>query len=981
MGTLSDSNLNWQAIPFEDWARAERTLAQLQGTGAESELFARFAGFLYKLLRDASDPDRLLLSFARWLEAVGTRLTYYRLFAEAPRLLAPVLKLMETSHSLTETLLQSPELSEILLDPNLLNRKRTRTDLQQELNRLLKPCSSFWMRLDRLRLFKNQEMVRITALDAMGKFSLPEVARALSDLADVCIQGALECCDTELRSQYPMEGSLPLVVLAMGKLGGRELNYSSDIDLIFLCADSPDFKGAREPLAYLTRLCEMLVKALTEPMRRGILFRVDLRLRPEGRFGPLVRTLSSAWHYYENWAETWERQATIKARPCAGDFRLGEQFLERLQAWIYRHQLDQADLKAVAEQKLKVEAQTQARGEWESHIKNGWGGIRDIEFSVQALQLLYGGRHPRVRVPNTLEALRRLRSARIVAPEEEHALREAYCFLRTVEHRLQMLYGHQTHTLPKESQERTRLAKRLGFDSLEAFEEALQRHRQVARQFREGVLTVETQPPEQGGIDIETLLLLGTPEGESRWLRLLQAYGFREPSSVYRVLVSSAVGTQYGESPPEVRRAFLQVLPHLLTACSRTPDPSRALHALEGFADTLPNRASLYQAFAESPEVLTRLAELAQSPVLWNRLMAHPELMDMLFGEEIVAPYAKTRAEHEQALQARLSACKSERARLANLRAYARREQLRIGARDLWGETRPTQTTEDLTALAETLLLSLLPEGVGLLLYGSFGASELGYASDWDVGFVIPDGDDVEKRTAQLQQMLQVCQQMHEVGAFAKVDTRLRPEGGAGALVRTVEGYADYFARSAEPWERLATTRLRLANPDLPFASQFLEVVDAFRYGNPPTPAELEAMHHLIQRALTERVRPDQQERHLKLGKGGLAVIEFLTQIALVQNATLADVPFPTDTLGMLEWLHRRGVLARTDYEALHQAWLFFYHLRNRLALLFEPAPEVLPAGERLEQVAISLGYPSASTLEEEFHEHWHTVSRIQKFV
>lgn len=967
-------------MPHENSAQMEHTLHRLRGDGTQAELFERFEGTLRNALQNSPDPNRLLINLDRWLESLGNRLTYYRLFAESPRLLEPLLTLMDSSQYMADALIQNPELGEILLDPKLLYRRRTKSELQRELGRLLKPCSTYWMRLDRLRLFKYQELVRITALDVMGKLSLPEVARQLSDLADVCIQGALESADTELRAQYPMEGALPLVVLAMGKLGGRELNYSSDIDLVFLCADQPNFRGAREPIAYLTRLCETVVKALSEPMRRGIVFRVDLRLRPEGRFGPIVRTLSSAWRYYEAWAEMWERQALIKARPCAGDLRLGEQFLERLQPWIYRRHLSAEDLQAIVEQRLKTEAQTQARGEWEAHVKNGWGGIRDIEFPVQALQLRYGGRYPRLRVANTLEALRRLREARLLNPETEQALREAYCFLRTVEHRLQMLYGHQTHSLPKDPAERERLARRMGFPSLDAFEATLQSHRAVARQFREQVLTPVAPPEDTLSIPQENLLLLGTPEGEGVWVPYLESLGFREPQHAYRILSAPASGTQYGESPPEVRRAFLRVLPQLLTACARTANPDRALRALEQLADAIPNRAALYHSFADSPEVLTRLAGLAQSPPLWSRLMAHLELMDMLFGEEIVAPYAKTLEEHQQSLQARLEPCKTERARLANIRAYARRETLRIGARDLWGETRPTQTAEDLTALAETLLMSLLPEGVGLILYGSLGSGEVGYASDWDVGFVIADGDDIEARTAELQQMLQRCQQLHEVGAFARVDTRLRPEGGVGALVRTVSGFADYFAHHAEPWERLAATRARLANPYLPFAGAFQEVLETFRYGVPPTPEQSEAMRHLVRRALTERVRPEHAERHLKLGRGGLAVIEFLAQWGVVHTATIEDTPLPTSTLGMLEWLYRRGWLPRPDYEALHQAWLFFYQLRNRLSLLFEPAPETLPEGERLEQVAASLGYPSARALEEEFHEHWNAVAALQRF-
>ncbi len=998
----------WQAIPFSDPARAERLWQRLQGSGLQAELFAQFAPALLNALKGTPEPDRLLLNLERWVSTLGNPLAYYRLFAESPRLMEPLLRVLGLSQYMADTILQSPELSEILLDPTLLYRKRTRTDLQRDLNRLLKPCTSHLMRLDRLRLFKQQELLRITALDLLGVATLPEVARQLSDLADVCIQSALEACDLELRSQIPMEGALPLVVIGMGKLGGRELNYSSDIDLIFIadCDAQTRFHGAREPLAYLTRLCEMVVQALSNPMRRGIVFRVDLRLRPEGRFGPIVRSLRSAWHYYEHWAEMWERQAMIKARPCAGDLRIGERFLEHLRPWVYRRHLSEDDFHAIVEQRERIEAQTKASNRWETDIKNGWGGIRDIEFAVQALQLVYGGRFPRLRTPNTLEALHRLRTARLIDPETAQALHSAYCFLRTVEHRLQLLYGHQTHTLPSDPTERALFAKRMGFDNPDAFYETLHQHRESARAFWERVARISASalaseaPPapfsqrEKGETDSPLLvgeglgvrakqnldsltLLFGTEEGATLWEGYLHQLGFRDPKRIYALLCVPAVGNQYGESPPEVRRAFQHLLPALLNACARTPDPDRTLIALEQLADALPNRAGLYQTFAESEEVLTRLAELAQSPPLWQRLLSHLEFLDMLFGEEIVAPGAKGKSAHEEALNARLQACRTERTRLANLQAYARREWLRIGARDLWGETTPLQTAQDLTALAETLLEAILPEGVYLLAFGSFGSGELGFGSDWDVAFLIPpephppkggrgDVDPLIRYSTQIQAFLQLCQQMATVSAFRPVDTRLRPEGSAGAIVRTLEGYRDYFARYAEPWERLASTRIRLINAEYP---AFQEVLDAFRYGAPPTPEEQSAMRHLILRALSERVRPEERARHLKLGHGGLAVIEFIAQWGMVHHATQADAPLPVSTLGMLEWLYKRGVLARPDYELLRRAWELQYHLRNRLCLLFDHASETLPTGEAFASLAYSLGYSDPSPLEEEFQD------------
>ncbi|MCX7993368.1 MAG: hypothetical protein N2651_06835 [Fimbriimonadales bacterium] len=960
---------------FEQPERALRLWQRWQGTGLQAELFERFAPTLADALHHAPDPDRLLLNFDRWLESLGATITYYRLFAEAPPLLLPVLAILAHSQYMTDAILQTPELSEILLDPRLLTRPRPRSELRRDLHRLLKPCTTYWMKLDRLRAFKQQEYLRLTALDVLGKATLPDLARGLSDLADVCVSAALETCHQELSAQQGTSGDHGLCVIGMGKWGGRELNYSSDIDPIFLCADDA-------PLPRVTRLAEMLVKALSESMRRGIVFRVDLRLRPEGRFGPLVRTLSSALHYYENWGEAWERQAMIKARVCAGDPRVGEQFLERIHAWVYRPALSETDFAQIVEQRERAEAQTRTRGDYETDIKSGWGGIRDIEFPTQALQLMLGGKHPRLRTPNTLDALQRLRNARVLTPAEADALHDAYCFLRTVEHRLQLQYGHQTHTLPNTPNERQRFAKQMGYHDSEGFEADLQRHRAVARHYRERVFTgMEANSPSHPML----LSVIDAPEGETLWLQTLRELGFAEPRRAYYVLRANLVGTEYGAPSPDERRAFESIVSDLMTACARTPDPDRALLGLERLAEAFPHRAALWTAYAESPEVLIRLAELAQSPVLWNRLLANLELLDMLFGEEIVARGAKTRARHEAALRERLESCRTPSARVANLAAYARREGLRIGARDLWSETTPDQTARDLTALAETLLTALWEAvapntPVVLIGFGSLGAGDIGYGSDWDIAFACADDADPEQVQTHAQEFLTHCQRLAERGAFRPVDTQLRPEGKAGALVRTLSGWREYYTRSAQPWERLAALRARpLA--DTPMTEPFLQVLNAFRYGAPPTPDALAEMQRLALRALTERIPSTQRETHLKLGLAGQATIEFLTHWLVVQHTRSESYPDSLHTTAQLEWLWRRGVLDRTDYEGLSEAWRLLYHLRNRLHLLFDPAPETLPDGERAEQVAESLNLTNASELRALLQTHQHTIrTLIQRF-
>jgi glutamine synthetase adenylyltransferase len=1074
------------AVAFEQPERAARLWARWRGDGLQAELFDRFAPTLADALQRAPYPDRLLVNCDRWLESLGATLTYYRLFAETPHALKPVLAVLGASDYMADTLLQNPELSEILLDVRLLTRPRPRSEMRRDLSRLLRACTSYWMQLDRLRAFKQQEYLRITALDLLGKATLTETMRALSDLADVCADAALEASHRELAAQQGVTGEHGFCILAMGKWGGRELNYSSDIDPIFLYRDAPRLVGAKDPTQYLLKLAEMVVKALSEPMRRGIVFRVDMRLRPEGRLGALARGVSPALHYYETWAEPWERQAMLKARPCAGDLQVGEQFLERLQPWLYRPSLSETDFAEIVRLRERAEAQARARNAYETDLKNGWGGIRDIEFSVQALQLMLGGRLPRLRTPATLDALQRLKHARILAPDEARALQDAYIFLRTAEHRLQLQFGHQTHLLPTDPKARARLAKLMGFAEPDAFEQTLARHRAVARAFRERVLRMPTSsagisqstpgtsqssagsspstpwtspssaesspstpwtspssagsspstpwtspssaesspsmpwtspssagsstrsaetavefttpslrfPLQAGGTEFvrgspreaggtlrrgeELLPLLGTDEGAVVWESVLQSLGFGEPARAYRALSASLA-----DAPPDERRAFEAILPALLTACARTPDPDRALTGLGRLADAFPSRAGLYLAFAESPEVLHRLAELAQSPALLNRLLAHLELLEMLFGEEIVARGAKSLQEHRDALAQRLERCRSASARLASLSAYMRREWLRIGARDLWSETTPLQTARDLSALARAVLPALWEQvapaqTLWLVGFGSLGAGELGYQSDWDLAFACPDDADLPTLERHAQAFLAHCQRLTEQGVFPPVDTQLRPEGKAGALVRTVSGWRAYYAQAAAPWERLAAVRAEVLNAD--GDAPIVAVLNEYRFGDAPTPDEGDEMRRLILRALTERVPSSALHTHLKLGYAGQNAIEFLTHWLVVQHATLDDHPPSTGTLTQLEWLWRRGILETADHDALREAWQMLYQVRNRLALLFDPAPEVLPDDDsRLALLARSLNYDSPDALRRMLTEHQRAVEVIAR--
>lgn len=984
-------------IPFIEPARAQRLWDNLRGKGEQARLFELFAPSFWGQIASAAEPDRALVNFERWIETLGSRLTYYRLFAETPDVLANVLRVFSVSQFLADAVIQNPELGEILLDPALLHHQKSAVDYHIELARLIAPCSTFLLKLDRMRHFKQREYLRIAALDILGYHSLPQTARAISDFADACLQTAYEICHQELSAKHEMTGEPGFAIVGMGKLGARELNYSSDVDLIFLRSDQPALTGRREPETYLIRLAESIVKALSEPMRRGILFRVDLRLRPEGRSGPIVRSLKSACHYYENWAETWERQALLKARFIAGDPQVGETFIRMMQPVVYRRKMTEQEIEEIRHQKRRSEAQVQARGEQETDIKNGWGGIREIEFTVQLLQLIHGGRHPRLRTPNTLDALKRLLNAHVIQPEDHRTISEAYEFLRTVEHRLQLLYEHQTHTLPAEPGERARFAKRMGYQEPDEFEMVLWKHREGVRAFCEryfydGEMPTDKGKEPQSAVLKPNILLLGTVEGKTEWLSYLTSLGFEQAEESYHRLQRPLIETQYNTPPPETKRAYKEILSPLLSACARTPDPDASLRGIETLASAMMSSASLYTAFVQSPEVLHRLVELAVSPPLWEQLIRHQELLDMLFGEEIVEVGAKPLESYQQQLEGRLAGCRTERARFHNIAAFARRERLRIGARDLWSEAEPLQTAEDLTNLTITLLQAAWemaarqvehPQLVDQCLivgFGRLGSMEPGFTSDWDIGFVAPEIEGVVScATPIVERFLNLCQQLHTQGAFMPVDLRLRPWGSKGNLIHTIQTYQHYYTQHAEPWERLAATRVMVLAGNTTLQEQFEAVLNDFRYGQPVTPQTFEGIRHLKQRMQSERVKPEEQHRHLKLGRGTLSDIEFTVQWLMLKHYRLEPgvVP-PTNTWQMLVWLHRRGVISKAQYEALSGAFRFFYHVQNRLFLLQGSNCDLMPLeGRALSILARSLNYRSPEHLSAIYHSHTGAVMKI----
>jgi glutamate-ammonia-ligase adenylyltransferase len=966
METLDTQIAALQSLGIEDPKRALQRLAHLAGRGVTDDDLERLYPLLFRALQESPDPNRSLLAFCRWFEATGNPLVYLNLLCTHPVALEIFCIVTGSSQIFADLLARQPECFELIADPGQRGERRPVATLTREIRNLVEACRYPELKREALRRWKAREMLRIGVRDLAGIASLAETARAFSDLADACLQAALDIAYTILPK--PAQNPPAFAVIAMGKLGGRELNYSSDIDLMFVHADDlPETLLLEDgtsinTLAWLNRLAETLIKTLAEEGAHGYVFRVDMRLRPEGRFGPLVRSLSAHRFYYENWAEPWELQALIKARFVAGHRALGEAFHRLITPFVYNPFPPPEFIASIIENKRRIERKCALEGHTESNIKIGRGGIRDIEFIVQRLQLLHGGKLPSLRTQNTLQALQRLYQAGILPKETHRHLIEDYVFLRTLEHRLQLLHGHQTQTLPPpRSPERLRLARRMGFDSLEAFETELSQRRDRVHTYLQNLFYGEMPPPSLSattGADLATLLdTIDSTASQEQLIRLLHDHGFHYPEKLIPLLQMPMRGNEYGGMPPDTPIEFKNIASRLLEMAARTPNPDAALFGFEALAIAVPNRAQLYAACDDSPQMLDKLLRLAGgSPPLFQRLVRHQEWLETLINPE----------EESSDWWLPLRKTKDYSAQIDALATNLERKWLEIGARDIWGEIDVLEVQQHLTQLAEQTLQILLelcaqelatkgwteaPQALDSLTVfglGKLGGEELGYASDWDVIFLCDESclHDTA-RSHILQRIIELLEEaithLATHNLPIALDLRLRPWGKDGALFSSHKALYHYHKTSGEIWEKQALLKARFVAGNSKQGTYATQVLQAISYPNPFPKTYTVAMRAMKRRIETERLEPHLRASDLKLGHGGLLDIEWLTQWLQMQHGRRIPSLRCQNTVQTLDSLADAHLLDNSEADVLIATYLLLTRARNALWLHTGRSQDRLP--------------------------------------
>jgi glutamate-ammonia-ligase adenylyltransferase len=916
-------------LGFDDPAQACRVLQGMAGHDVPDAAFGAFLAVVTGALEGCADPDRAVANLGRWAEAVGSRAAAYGLLASYPAAARMLVTVFAASQFFADLLIHTPEYLEVLTNPRIRDRGRDAAALWADLSRRVGIAKTANARRDALRRFKPPEVLRIGVRDLLGYADMPQTARAISDFADVCVRMALQICAEERGLAAP-----PFAVFALGKLGGQELNYASDIDLVFVHGDAL-------PTGEAVKMGEAVRDALAKATDAGFVFRVDLRLRPEGRFGPVSRSLESCRAYYESWAESWERQALMKARFVAGDASLGAAFSEMAESFVYRARVEESFVESIRGNKRRLEQKVARAGESEVNVKEGVGGIRDVEFTVQIMQLVAGGARPSLRGGNTLHALDALAQSGLLTGEERDALAESYVFLRAVEHRLQIRDELPVRNVPVEPNELRRFGRRLGYGDGAHFLTDYRRHTErVHRLFErlfygEAIAQVQEEPPTD---DLtEWALAPDDPAAQAALGDALAARGFRDVSAALERLGRSVSGSHYGGIMPDARAAFASLVPALLDGSGQTPDPDAALRGLEALAIAVPSHATLYQMLAESPALLPRLCLLAaESSYLWQMLLSHLELLDLLADEEAMdTPPVFGPAETT-----------------TQVAAQARRARLKTGARDLWGLADVGQVIAEVTAAAEAALVDALRSArremgfagrFAVIGLGKLGGGEMGYGSDLDVLYVADPGE-----LAQAARLAERAQRVlkDEMGRFGfryEMDARLRPEGRKGQLVLDVNSYRDYYAQSAATWEQQALLKARFVGGDEALGREFAALAESVVYGTALTDAQAGEIRAMKRRVETERLR---DPNDLKLGPGGMTDIEWTAQLLQLRHGPRRPRLRTPGTLDALRRLRDDALLTQADWETLSGTYTRLIGLRNRLYLragVSLNAPPALP--------------------------------------
>ena len=920
------------------------------------------------------------------------RTVLYRTLAEHPGAALVLARVGGSSQFLADVLRRRPSNLAWLLEPRTM-RVWFADDFAEDLAQSLRPFTTREARMNALRRFKYRHLLRIGARDLLGDADLSVTTEELSRLADACLAQALRDADDAARARHgaPLDADgneTGLAIVGMGKLGGEELNYSSDIDLMFVYGADGDTAGGPEGSLpngeYFARVCRDLVAMLESMTDEGYAFRVDLRLRPEGRMGAVVMSLDAYRAYHRERAELWERQALLKSRVSAGDPHVGARFMTFASETVYQPGVDARVVPAIRRMKREIDRALDRKGEGSAlNVKLGRGGIREIEFLVQALQLLYGGDDSWLRERNSLKALFRLTERGYLTHDRGRRLSHALIHLRTVEHRLQILHEFQTHTLPTGAAELGRLARRVGITAPPARAAAEFRalHRRVTsevhRAFKDFFSERRATAPAAARLRLPSLVSLS-------------ATGFTDAERARQNLRLIVEGRPLVPYAGALRAALERLLPMLLDALWKSPDPDEALNQFERFLAAAGPRAGYVEMLAGDHDLLLGVVRLcAGGDLLTQLLIAQPELLASLADPAALAG-RRSRSRFRAALAPVFAPGVAPAERRDRLRRLKQAQELTVVWRYLLGVTSIERYSREMTGLAEATLdagwlmaLTAQAERYGvprdgrsrfvpavIVGVGKLGGRELTTGSDLDL-FVVFGDDDAHTDGAErvdahtfysgaVERLSSALGDITAAGVAFAVDLRLRPGSKGSGFAASVDALQRYYVEHGDLWERQSLTRARLLLGERALGRRVRAALREVVYGEPLPRASLKEIGEVRARMEVELGKETRGRYHVKLGRGGLIDVEFLAQaLQLVHGAGHPDVRRPATTAA-LGGLARASALSADTAAALAGHYRFLRRVSTALRLLGARPPDTLElAGPMPARVGTALGFPS----------------------
>lgn len=791
--------------------------------------------------------------------------------------------------------------------------------------------------VDAMRIAYRRTLAAIAAVDVAAANPLaiePAVSEALADLAGAALEAGLAIARAETKGSEKAR----LVIMAMGKCGARELNYVSDVDVIYV-AEPAEGVEEREAMAIATALASRAASACSAPSLEPALWQVDPNLRPEGKDGVLVRRVESHRAYYERWAESWEFQALLKARPVAGDMEVGQAYLDAVWPFVWTAAERDGFVHSAQAMRKRVETHIPPK-EAGREIKLGPGGLRDVEFTIQLIQLVHGRLDPTLRVRGTLEALRALRDGGYVGRTQAASLDRGYRQLRVWEHRLQLRKLTRTHLMPETDDDKRVLARASGFATVGYMDEVWN---DVRRDVRAMHLEMFYRPI-LGAVAQLSTDEVALAEGPAR--ARLAAIGFRDPEGAQRHIAALTQGLS--------RRAAIQrqLLPAMIGWFAAGPDPDAGLLSFRQLAEQLEQSHWFLKLLRDSGTAAERLAILlSTSGFVTRALLASAQDITWLDNDDDLAPVPTERLDRE--VDAIVTRADDEDQVITALRGLRRREVVRTAAANVLALQDSVTAAGSVTSAADVLMRGALrvahqvvalerglaepAADVAVIAMGRYGGGEMGYGSDADVQFVFEardDGADPAGFALAVAAKLRDLLQRPNAQPSLAVDADLRPEGKNGVLVRSLESMAEYYRRWSDPWEAQALLRARPVAGKDSLCERFVEAVFDVRYPATVTDAALKQMRTLKARMEAERLpRGIDPRRHLKLGPGGLSDVEWTVQLLQLRHAREHESMQTTQTLKAIGAARSAGVMTVADARALADAWRLATDLRGAIAL------------------------------------------------